>query len=92
MVVLESGIGVQGRKREFMAGIAELKAGPTHEQQQQARVLRERLLNDLQEQVVQDNGMPHAIYPSKIHSVSHNIVASSYCQHQSRCAVQANLA
>lgn len=34
-----------------MAGIAELQAGPTHEQQQRARILRERLLNDLQEQV-----------------------------------------
>lgn len=34
-----------------MAGVAELKAGPTHEQQQHARVLRERLLADLQEQV-----------------------------------------
>ena len=38
-------------RRGFMAGVAELKAGPTHEQQQHARVLRERLLADLQEQV-----------------------------------------
>lgn len=36
-----------------MSGIAELKAGPTHEQQQRARDLRVRLLNDLQEQVIQ---------------------------------------
>ena len=43
----------QAGRREFMSGVAELKAGPTQEQQQRARVLRERLLNDLQEQVVQ---------------------------------------
>lgn len=43
----------QGGQRGFMSGIAELKAGPTHEQQQRARDLRERLLNDLQEQVTQ---------------------------------------
>lgn len=34
-----------------MAGVAELKAGPTQEQQHHARVLRERLLADLQLQV-----------------------------------------
>lgn len=34
-----------------MAGVAELKAGPTQEQQNHARVLRERLLVDLQQQV-----------------------------------------
>lgn len=35
-----------------MSGVAELKAGPTQEQQQRARMLRERLLIDLQEQVL----------------------------------------
>ncbi|KAL3137077.1 hypothetical protein ABBQ32_006662 [Trebouxia sp. C0010 RCD-2024] len=40
----------QGR-RGFMAGVAQLKAGPTQEQQNHARVLRERLLADLQQQV-----------------------------------------
>ena len=35
-----------------MSGVAELKAGPTQEQQQRARVMRERLLIDLQEQVI----------------------------------------
>lgn len=34
-----------------MAGVAQLKAGPTQEQQNHARVLRERLLADLQQQV-----------------------------------------
>lgn len=49
--LLRPPLSVQGGKREFMAGIAELQAGPTREQQQRSRVLRERLLNDLQEQV-----------------------------------------
>ncbi len=35
-----------------MSGVAELKAGPTQEQQNHARLLRERLLADLQEQVL----------------------------------------
>ena len=34
-----------------MAGVAQLKAGPTQEQQHHARVLRERLLADLHQQV-----------------------------------------
>ena len=34
-----------------MTGVAQLKAGPTQEQQDHARVLRERLLADLQQQV-----------------------------------------
>ena len=42
---------VQEGRRGFMAGVAELKAGPTQEQQQHARALRERLLADLQQQV-----------------------------------------
>ena len=42
---------VQEGRRGFMAGVAELKAGPTQEQQQHARLLRERLQADLQEQV-----------------------------------------
>ncbi len=35
-----------------MSGVTELKAGPTQEQQNHARLLRERLLADLQEQVL----------------------------------------
>lgn len=42
---------VQGGRRGFMSGVAQLKAGPTQEQQHHAQVLRERLLADLQEQV-----------------------------------------
>ena len=43
---------LQEGKRGFMAGVAQLKAGPTEEQQHHARVLRERLLADLQQQVI----------------------------------------
>ena len=39
-----------------MSGVAELKAGPTQEQQNHARLLREQLLADLQEQVLVCNG------------------------------------
>ena len=39
-----------------MSGVAELKAGPTQEQQNHACLLRERLLADLQEQVLVCNG------------------------------------
>ena len=42
-----------------MAGVAQLRAGPTQEQQHHARVLRERLLADLQEQVVSASYATH---------------------------------
>ena len=47
---------IQGGRRGFMSGVAELKAGPTQEQQNHARLLREQLLADLQEQVLVCNG------------------------------------
>lgn len=52
MHVLRAMRVVQEGRRGFMAGVAQLKAGPTEEQQHHARVLRERLLADLQQQVI----------------------------------------
>ena len=49
---------VQEGRRGFMAGVAQLKAGPTEEQQHHARVLRERLLADLHQQVPPDPPPP----------------------------------
>ncbi len=55
---------MQEGRRGFMSGVAELKAGPTQEQQNHARALREQLLADLQEQV-----------PLEAHAAHHEIAS-----------------
>lgn len=61
-----------------MSGVAELKAGPTQEQQNHARVLRERLLADLQEQVLVCNGQHDAAQHAALHLSTSTVQGLKY--------------